>query len=127
MQNQNQVLTVSNGINTGRDDRGRFAQGNTGKPPGAKNHLREKVKTFVESNIAEMQTHYDRLDAKDKIKVLTDLLPFVISKLQSVHQSDAEGNDIKRVTRIDLTKLSDSALHEVLNATQNETTSDYSH
>jgi hypothetical protein len=118
MQKENNQMTAeSNGTLSGRDGLGRFAPGNAGKPHGANNKLRSKVKSFVESNLENLQTYFDQLEPRDKVKVLTDLLPFVISKLQSVSMTDAEGNNLEPKATTDFTKLSPSALSEVLAAT----------
>lgn len=101
-----------------RDALGRFTNGNPGRVQGSKNKLREKVKTFVNTNIDNLQAWFDGLDPEKKIKVLNDLLPFCISKLQSVSQSDDEGNPVEPQASIDWTKLSESALKEVLSLTK---------
>ena len=115
----------NNGLNTvGRDSLGRFGMNNPGKPKGAKSKLREKLKGFIETNMEDLQAYFDELDSKDKIKVLTDLLPFVVAKLQGVSTVDAEGNDVEPKVSIDYSKLSPELLHELLknvNTIQDET------
>lgn len=112
----NTTDTVNNGdMREYRDNLGRFRAGNSGRKPGTTSKLRQKVRDFVETNIENLQSYFDELDTKDKVKVLSDLLPFCISKLQSVSASDSEGNDLPEEQRaFDLSKLSESTLHEVL-------------
>ena len=122
MQDKDQMIAESNGTLSGRDGLGRFAPGNLGKPHGANNKLRSKVKSFVETNLEHLQTYFDKLEPRDKVKVLTDLLPFVVSKLQSVSMTDADGNKFEPTAQIDFSKLSQSAINEILNnVTENET------
>jgi hypothetical protein len=114
MQDKNQMTAESNGTLSGRDGLGRFAPGNAGKPHGSKNKMRERVKSFVETNLENLQTYFDQLEPRDKVKVLSDLLPFCISKLQSVSMTDAEGNNLEPRANIDYTKLSPELLKELL-------------
>jgi hypothetical protein len=114
MQAKNQMTADSNGKLSGRDSLGRFGKGNAGKPHGSKNKMRERVKSFVETNLENLQTYFDQLEPRDKVKVLSDLLPFCISKLQSVSMTDAEGNNLEPRANIDYTKLSPELLKELL-------------
>ncbi len=110
--------TANNGTSTEhRDQLGRFSNGNSGRQAGSKNKLREKVKGFVNINIDGLQSWFDGLDPEKKIKVLNDLLPFCISKLQSVSSTDSDGNEIEKAVSIDWTRLSPGALKEVLSLT----------
>ncbi len=99
---------------------GRFLKGSGGRPVGAKNKIRQDLKLFIENNLPDMQQHYDVLDPKEKIKVLNELLPFVIAKLSGISQVDNEGNDVEPQASINYSKLSPAALDEILNATQHE-------
>jgi len=56
-----------------------------GRPQGAKtpNDLREIITTFVENNISTMQIEFDNLDGKDKLKFLTEILPYAVPKLRT--------------------------------------------
>jgi|688.fasta_scaffold1162818_1 hypothetical protein len=114
MQAKNQMTAESNGTLSVRDSLGRYGKGNPGKPHGAKNKMRERVKSFVETNLENLQTYFDQLEPRDKVKVLTDLLPFVISKLQSVSMTDAEGNNLEPKAHIQYEKLSPELLKELL-------------
>jgi hypothetical protein len=74
-----------------RDNKGRFAFGNTGKPKGTinkvTNDLREKMQFIVSSNIDTIQSDLDSLEPKDRIKTLLELSKFVIPTLKAVDTS----------------------------------------
>lgn len=109
---------VNNGKSTeGRDALGRYGKGNSGRKPGSQNKMREKVKSFVDTNIDGLQLWFDGLEPEKKIKVLNDLLPFCISKLQSLSPADSDGNDLPQGPVIDWTRLSERSLKEVLSLT----------
>ncbi len=94
---EDQLKTDSNGLSTASKDRdrlGRFTPGNSGRPVGSKNKLRQKVKGFVETNIENLQEYFDKLEPREKIKVLADLMPFCIARLQGISQTDADGENI---------------------------------
>ncbi len=118
-------MTAENmGVLSGRDSLGRFAPGSGGRPHGSKNKMRERVKSFVETNLENLQTYFDQLEPRDKVKVLTDLLPFVISKLQSVSMTDAEGNNLEPKATIRYDRLSEATLKEILEHTSIEENED---
>lgn len=104
----------------GRDDLGRFVPGSGGRPVGSKNKMRERVKFFVETNLENLQTYFDQLEPRDKVKILSDLLPFCISKLQSVSMTDAEGNQLEPKATINYDRLSEATLKEILQHTKIE-------
>lgn len=91
-----------------------------GRPIGSQNKLRVKLKEFIDGNIDNLQTWFDTLDAGTKIKVLCDLLPFCISKLQSValtsdidddeNESESGGIDYSKLSEETLRKLADIQL-----------------
>lgn len=108
--------------NYGRGSDGKFLPGNSGKPIGAtKNKLRDMIRTFLNDNFDKLPVWFEELNPRDKMKVYIDLLPFCISRLQSVNLTDQEGNDLPKAT-IDYSRLSPEALKEVLSLTtiQNE-------
>ncbi len=93
---ENQIAT-DNGKSTGRNPDGTFAPGSGGRRPGSKNKLRETIKTFVEANLEDLQNHFDQIDSpKEKIKLLIEMMPYVVPRLQGVSQVDADGNDLPR-------------------------------
>ena len=65
-----------------------FKKGNPGKPKGAKNkkslQLRETISNFLNDNFEIVVNDFKTLDPKDRSKLYVDLLPYSISKLQSV-------------------------------------------
>ena len=78
-----------------RDDKGRFAEGNTGRPKGSvnksSNEIRETFQLLLSNNLEKIQDDLNELEAKDRIKLLLDLASFIIPKMKSVDlKSDVE-------------------------------------
>lgn len=74
-------------INTdenGRDENGRFTDGNTGKPKGAKNKttrdVREFITTFLNDKSFEIPHIWDSLEDKDKATLYLHLCRLVLPK-----------------------------------------------
>ena len=71
-----------------RDDKGRFAEGNTGRPKGSvnksSNEIRETFQLLLSNNLEKIQDDLNELEAKDRIKLLLDLASFIIPKMKSV-------------------------------------------
>ena len=71
-----------------RDDKGRFAEGNEGRPKGSvnksSNEIRETFQLLLENNIEKIQEDLNELAPKDRIKLLLDLSNFIIPKMKSV-------------------------------------------
>jgi hypothetical protein len=63
--------------------------------------IRESLRNFVESNILTVQQNFDALEPKDKLKFLSDILPFILPKMQSVV---IEPETKRRVITLDLGK-----------------------
>jgi hypothetical protein len=84
-----------NGENSGRDDKGRFGAGNPGKPKGAASNASAKVKAavidFLERNTENIQESFDKLKPADKLRFISDILPYATPKLSSI-QSENETN-----------------------------------
>ena len=78
-----------------------------GRPKGAENKATKKVKELVENliteNIPDLLKEFKSLKGRDKIKAFTDLLPYVVPKLQSTSLD------------IDIERLSDDQLDELYN------------
>lgn len=76
-----------------RDDKGKFAKGNPGKPKGAASNASAKVKeaivNFLENNVDKIQDSFDKLKDREKLQFISDILPYATPKLSSV-QSDNE-------------------------------------
>ena len=71
-----------------RDDKGRFAEGNEGRPKGSvnksSNEIRETFQLLLSNNLEKIQDDLNELEAKDRIKLLLDLASFIIPKMKSV-------------------------------------------
>lgn len=99
------------------NEAGKFANGNPGKQRGsARNILREEIKNFLTDNWSNFPEWFSKLKPKEKIDTMLDLLPFAVSRLQSVAMTDSEGDDLKKAS-IDYSKLSESTLREILQNT----------
>lgn len=97
---------------------GQFAKGNPGKPQGAtKNKLRDKIRTFLNDNFDKLPVWFEELKPRDKMKVYIDLLPYCVSRLQSVSLSDVEGNELNRAVT-DWSKLDEETLKKILEVTE---------
>lgn len=85
--------TEKNGENTERDEKGRFGTGNPGKPKGAVSQSSAKVKQavidFLERNTENIQESFDKLKPVEKLRFISDILPYAAPKLSSI-QSENE-------------------------------------
>lgn len=103
-----------NGIENGkshtwRDTSGRFQPGNPGRQKGSvKSKLRDEIKTFITTEWPNFKTWFNTLKEEKKIEVLLNLLPYGVSRLQSISMSDDEGEPIEK--GIDLSRWSDDDL-----------------
>lgn len=105
----------NNRSDNGRDNAGRFAPGNPGKPKGSsKNRLRDQVKDFLNSNWPSFQSWFDELKSKEKVDVIIDLLPYAVPRLQAMTDANGEDPLIKSAATVDYSKLSPNTLKEVL-------------
>ena len=96
---------------------GQFAPGNPGKPAGSsKNKLRDEIRAFINENWKDFPSWFATLKPYEKIDVTISLLPYAVSRLQSVAMTDSEGDDQKKAS-IDYSKLSESTLKEILQNT----------
>ncbi|MCC6837808.1 MAG: hypothetical protein IT234_04625 [Bacteroidia bacterium] len=106
-------------VNGYHNNNGKFAPGNPGKPKGSsKNKLRDEIKTFLNDNWKNFPEWFSKLKEKEKIQVMLDLLPYAVSRLQSVAMTDSEGNDFSG-SPIDFSRLSDDDLKTII-AIQNK-------
>lgn len=108
-------MNDNNGVNNGyHDERGRFAKNNPGKRPGSsKNKLRDEIKTFLNENWTSFPEWFAALKPKEKIEVMLDLMPYCVSRLQSVSVTDEEGNQVE--DKHDLTQWSEEDLKLLIN------------
>jgi vacuolar-type H+-ATPase subunit E/Vma4 len=93
---------------------GKFEKGNPGKPKGAKNkvnsQMRELIQQLFDDNFDKVQEDLEALEAKDRLKFLSDLLPYLLPKLQSTTHS----------TKIDLDSMSEEDMDILINRIVNE-------
>lgn len=93
---------------------GKFEKGNSGRPKGAKNkvnsELRGLVQKLFDDNYQTIQDDLESLDPKDRLKFLSDLLPYLLPKLQSTTHT----------TEIDLDSFTDDQLDALIERIVNE-------
>lgn len=78
-----------------RDDKGKFAKGNPGKPKGAvvkvSVKVREAIVSFLEKNIDKIQDDFDTLKPREKLQFVAELLSYAAPKLSAV-QTEVKGD-----------------------------------
>lgn len=88
---------------------GRFEKGNAGRPKGAKNkasgQMRDLIQQLFDDNFDKIQEDLEGLEAKDRLKFMTDLMPYLLPKLQSTTYS--QKLDLDSMSEEDLEKLID--------------------
>ena len=71
-----------------RDDKGRFAEGNEGRPKGIPNktttEIKEAFQMLLEDNLPTLQRDISSLEPKERVKFMLDLASFIIPKMKSV-------------------------------------------
>jgi hypothetical protein len=99
-----------------KDKLGRFTQGNTGKPKGARSRLNAKLKDTLEEVIAneytaeKIQLYIQELDFTDRLRFFVQLLPYVASKAPAAEvEPEPEENGV-----IDYSKFTDEELREIV-------------
>ncbi|OLY91788.1 hypothetical protein SAMN05444008_10936 [Cnuella takakiae] len=88
-----------------------FEKGKSGNPEGrpkgsankATSKIRELMSDFLEKNFPVIAEEFEKLEGRDKVKAYTDLLPYVMPKMQSISNE------------IDLERLTDEQLDELYN------------
>lgn len=93
---------------------GKFEKGNPGKPKGAKNkvntQMRDLIQQLFDDNFDKIQEDLEILEPKDRLKFISDLLPYLLPKLQSTtHNTEI---DLDSMTEEDLDKLIDRITNE---------------
>ena len=78
-----------------RDDKGRFAEGNEGRPKGIPNktttEIREAFSELLQGNLEQLKVDIASLEPASRVKLLLDMAQFVVPKLRSIDlQSDIE-------------------------------------
>lgn len=112
-------MTENNGPDNGRDfSTGRFLPGNSGKPKGSsKNKLRDEIKSFLNDQWQHFPTWFSKLKEKEKIQAMLDLMPYALSRLQSVSMTDSDGNDLPS-QGMDLSRWSETDLRLLISLQQ---------
>ena len=71
-----------------RDDKGRFAEGNEGRPKGIPNktttEIKEAFQMLLEDNLPTLQRDISSLAPKERVKFMLELASFIIPKMKSV-------------------------------------------
>jgi hypothetical protein len=92
----------------------KFEKGNPGKPKGAKNkintELRELIQKLFDDNYQAIQDDLEVLEPKDRLKFLSDLLPYLLPKLQST--THTKEIDLDGMTEEDLDRLIERIIDE---------------
>lgn len=93
---------------------GKFQKGNPGRPKGAKNKVNSQMRNLIQKlfddNFETIQEDLESLDPKDRLKFLSDLLPYLLPKLQSTTYS--QKLDLDSMSEEDLEKLIDRIVEE---------------
>ena len=92
----------------------KFESGNPGRPKGAKNkingQMRDLIQQLFDDNFERIQQDMEELEPKDRLKFLSDLLPYLLPKLQSTTHS----------TKIDLDSMEERYLDILIDRIMND-------
>jgi hypothetical protein len=84
-----------------RDDKGRFAEGNEGRPKGIPNktttEIREAFSELLQGNLEQLKVDIASLEPASRVKLLLDMAQFVVPKLRNVDLK----TDEKEIVTID--------------------------
>jgi hypothetical protein len=87
----------------------KFENGNAGRPKGATNKstslMKDRIQSLFDDNFEKIQEDLESLEAKDRLKFMTDLMPYLMPKLQSTSYSQS----------IDLDGMTDQELDILIN------------
>jgi len=82
-----------------RDDKGRFAEGNTGRKAGTPNkattEIKEAFQMLLEDNLPTLKRDISSLEPKQRVKFMLDLATFIIPKMKSVQVNDTSEETIE--------------------------------
>ena len=105
-------------VKTWHNESGKFTKNNPGKQKGSsKNKIRDEIRTFLNERWQDFPTWFDVLKPKEKIETMLDLMPYAVSRLQSISQTDDQGNSLEPKATIDYSRLSEATLKEILQHT----------
>ena len=93
---------------------GKFENGNAGRPKGAVNKstllMKDRIQSLFDNNFEKIQEDLESLEAKDRLKFMTDLMPYLMPKLQSTSYS--QSIDLDGMTEQDLDILINRIVNE---------------
>lgn len=69
-----------------------------GTPNKTTAEIKEAINLIVSNNIDKLQSDIDSLEPKERIKVICDLLPFTVPKLQSIQQNEVDQETERKTT-----------------------------
>ena len=82
-----------------RDDKGRFAEGNEGRPKGSvnksSNEIREAFQMLLEDNLPTLKRDISSLEPKERVKFMLDLASFIIPKMKAI---DVKSENTETIT-----------------------------
>jgi hypothetical protein len=91
-----------------------FQKGNPGRPKGAKNKypqlMRDRIQTLFDNNFDLIQEDLESLSPRDRLKFLSDLIPYLLPKLQSTTYSE----------KIDFESLNEEQLDVLIKKVMND-------
>lgn len=91
-----------------------FQKGNPGRPKGAKNKspqlMRDRIQALFDNNFELIQEDLESLNPRDRLKFLTDLIPYLLPKLQTTTFSQ----------KIDFQELNEEDLDILIERIMNE-------
>jgi hypothetical protein len=92
----------------------KFENGNAGRPKGATNKstslMKDRIQSLFDDNFKKIQEDLESLEAKDRLKFMTDLMPYLMPKLQSTTHS--QKIDLESMEEKDLDILIDRIMNE---------------
>ena len=93
---------------------GKFEKGNPGRPKGAKNKVNTEIRGLIQKlfddNYQTIQEDLEVLEPKDRLKFLSDLLPYLLPKLQST--THTKEIDLDGMSEEDLDRLIERIIDE---------------
>jgi len=104
-----------------RDNKGRFKEGNNGRPKGSRNkanrELREKINKIIESNISQIESDISEMEPKERVKTIVQLLEYAIPKMRSI---EADITQDESLTDTERAEIIDQMKKKYLYNTKNE-------